>query len=339
MRILTIRQTVALGIVVLLLIGILTGGLWLWRDRFFEEMGWVGILVALLFAIGLVPALGVLRPHRHRGIIVLLCRRFGTPDTRAGVRNRWMHVLVSEACRGFAHPVTLQDASIQGSQSVGRSIQNPLIIIGLILGILLWLALTLLILDRIESKWLEGLVILGGLALYIGMLIGIGRLAIWMTTSFAAVRVNPEAIQRKLRAKKRHHWAWREMEVVRCMHDDWQDCIKAMLDEVDLVIIDRAESTEHLSWEIELSQNRLGNERVLLFSPDGSTASNGLQSSYLPYNPQRAHDEIEVLSQEWGQDVYSEGKVNLGSYGHELASQLRAWMEKTIESSETEQLQ
>jgi len=96
---------------------------------------------------------------------------------------------------------------------------------------------------------------------------------------------------------------------------------------VDLVIIDCTESTEHLSWEIELAQERLGNENVLLFSPDGLAAPNGLQSFCLDYNSQRARDEIEVLSREWGEDDYGEGTVLLGAYGQELASQLHTWME------------
>ena len=59
-------------------------------------------------------------------------------------------------------------------------------------------------------------------------------------------------------------------------NEDWQDHVAAILDVVDLVIIDCTEATKHLSWEIELAQERLGNENVLLFSPDGLAASNGL---------------------------------------------------------------
>jgi hypothetical protein len=321
------RRVVALSVVLLLLIGIVTGSLWLWRNRIFDEMGWTGIFLVVCFALGLLSVVGVLLRCRHEGIIVLWCRRFGKTRTQAGVRNRWMWTLISEACRGLAYPVTLQDLSVQGSQVVGRSIQTPLSLAGLILGTPLWLTFFLWIDDRIESTWLEWFVGLGGFALYIALFIGIGRLANWMTTSLATVRVDPKAIQDKLRATKRHRWARREMEVVRCTNEDWQAHVAAALDVVDLVIIDCTEATKQLSWEIELAQKRLGNENVLLFLSDGLVTSNGLQSFCLDYNSQKARDEIEVVSREWGDDDYGEGTVNLGSYGQELVAQLHTWME------------
>lgn len=321
------RRVVALGAVFLLVIGIVMGSLWLWNNRFFAEMGWTGIFLVVCFVIGILPALGVFRRRPHEGIIVLWCRRFGKTGTQAGARNRWMWALVSEACKGLAHPLTLQDVSIQGSQVVGRSIRTPLSGAGLMLGIPLWLIFYLWIDDSIESDWLQWVFLLVGLILYIGMFIGLARLSNWTTTSFATVRVDAKAIQHKICVTKQRRWARREMEVVRCTNEDWQDHITAILDVVDLVIIDCTESTEQLSWEIELAQERLGNENVLLFLPDGSAASKRFHSFCLDYNSQRAHDEIEVLSRAWGADDYSEEGVLLGSYGQELASQLHTWME------------
>ena len=328
MSLLVNRCVVAWVLVLVLLTGLVMGSLWLWRNRFFDELGWTGIFLAACFALGLMSALGVLLRRRHEGVIVLWCRRFGTSGTQAGARNRWMWALVSEACRGLAYPVTLQDVSIQGSQVVGRSIQTPLSIAGLLLGIPLWLIFFLWIDDHIKSFWLELLVGLSGFALYIGMFIGVGWLANWMTTSFATVRVDPKAIQHKLRAMKRRRWARREMEVVRCTNEDWQAHVAAILDVVDLVIIDCTDSTEHLSWEIELAEERLGNENILLLSPDGLATSNELQSFCLAYNSQRASDEIETLSREWGEDDYGEDTVLLGSYGQELACKLQTWMKE-----------
>ena len=48
------RRVVALGVVFGLLIGIVMGGLWLWRNRFFEELGWTGSFLVVCFALGLV---------------------------------------------------------------------------------------------------------------------------------------------------------------------------------------------------------------------------------------------------------------------------------------------
>ena len=126
MSLLVNRCVVAWVLVLVLLTGLVMGSLWLWRNRFFNEMGWTGIFIAVCFALGLLSVLGVLLRRRHEGIIVLWCRRFGKTGTQAGARNRWMWALVSEACRELAYPVTLQDVSIQGSQAVGRSIQTPL---------------------------------------------------------------------------------------------------------------------------------------------------------------------------------------------------------------------
>ena len=110
MRIPVSRRAVGLGVVVLLLIITETEGFGLWRNTFLEEMG-IWLFLAILFILGLVPVLGLLW-RRHRGIIVLWCRRFGK------TRNRWMWAIVSEASRGLACPVTLQDTSIQASKKV-----------------------------------------------------------------------------------------------------------------------------------------------------------------------------------------------------------------------------
>lgn len=323
-----------LAVVGLLLTATVAGGLWLRRERFLQEMGWTGVFIALCFALGLVPVLGVLRRYGHQGIVVVWCRRFGAAETHAGARNRWLWGLVTEASKDIAYPVTLQDASIQGAQSVGRSVQTPLSIAGLVLGIPLWLLLVLWLYERMQSTWLEWLVFFGSLALYIGIFMGMGRLAVWVVTSLASIRGRPEVVQRKLLGIKRCCWAWQEMEVIRCTDEDWQAQVESLLDVVNCTIIDCTESSEPLAWEIELAQHRLGKDEVLLVSAEGSALANGCQASHIAFDEQRAQDEIATLSQTWGTDDYGEGRVTLGPYGQELVAQLRTWMEGRTDRTE-----
>lgn len=317
------RRLQALIVVAFVLIGLVAGALWLHSERFFEGLGWTGIILASFFGVGLLSLLGLLRRRRHSGVIVLWCRRFGETSSLAGARNRWMWALVTEASRALAFPVTLRDASLRGAQTVGRSFQTPFIVLALVLALPAWLASVLWLDDRF-SAWLNNLLFAVSLVAFVGLFVGIGRLAGRVTTAFAATPGDPDSIRKKLRAAKKRGWTGREMGVFHCANDGWEKSVEAMLEVVDLVILDATESSENLSWETRLAVNRLGGEGVLVLSPQGLAGAAGVAS--LEYDEREAAEEIAALTREWGEDDFSDNEVALGPYGREVASRLREWL-------------
>ena len=322
------RRAVALLFVSGLLVLIGAGGLWLRRERFFEDMGWVGIGLVVAFALGFLPLLGLLRRRRHRGVILLWCRRFGDSTTAAGARNRWMWAVVSEACRSLAFPFTLRDESLRGSQAVGTSVETPTAIVLLLVGLPLWLILGLWIADRIPSVIPDVLVAAAMLGLLIALYVTIGRVSDWLTTSFATIRGAPGEIERKLRAAKLRAHAHTEMGVIYCTDKAWQLTVAAALDGVDLALVDCTETSENLSWEIAQARDRLGAQNVLLLAPLESGAFEDF--ARIDYDVSRGDEETAALSAAWGAFDYSDRRISLGPYGRELRDQIRTWIEERV---------
>ena len=324
----TARKDRRLLVARLMILGLATGiiaGLWtLWKNDFFEDSGWFWPVLGGMFLLGLIPLFGLLAKHRHRGALVLWCRRFSTADLEVGKRNRWIWAVITEACRDLAIPITLRDRSLAGSQSVGRSLQTPLSVLLILLGIPLWLWGMLFVLDFVDGSWPEFAVCAGGFVLYIVMFRLIGSLVETLTRTMATFDGNPSAIKKRLEVIRKRGISRRELDAIRCTDENWQDCVLAVLQSVDFVIIDNVDSSENIDWEIEQSISHVGAERVFMLLGQGTEAFPGVTSIF--FNFDRAEQEIESLQSAWGEDDFGEATA-IGETGQKLAQILRKKME------------
>jgi hypothetical protein len=328
------RRGLAWVLVLALVASVAAVLVWLAVEGFFRDPDWPLVLVGIGLGLGLMPVVGLLVRQRHRAIVVLWCRRFGPMDTDAGDRNQWMRAVIAAASRNFAYLVTLQDLSVQGAQKVARSIQVPVTVLGIVLGIFLFLSLMLWLDDLVENRVLNAILIGGGgIILYIAMFVAVGRLEDWITVAFASVASDPDRVRKRLEAIKRRRWAWQEMQVVRCRDADWKPHVEAILQVTDLAIIDGTESTRHLEWEVELAQRCVGARNVLLLLPEGSVPSEPATIDRLAYDAGRAQREIERQVSRRDDDDFDEQDLHLGPYGEEMAGRLRSWIESRKEGA------
>ncbi len=308
-------------VVVLGLAGAILAGLWfLWESGFFDGGGWLWPVLGGMFLLGLLPLVGMLFRRRNKGILVLWCRRFSTPNQAVGNRNRWIWAVITEACQGVAIPVTIRDRSLVGSQSVGRSLQNPLSILLIILGTPLWLWAMLWVLGFVDGSLPEFLVCAVGLVGYVFMFKVIGDLVVMVTATMATHHGDPAVISRRLRRIKQSQTNRRELEALRCTDDTWQDCVLAVLGEADFVIIDNADSSGNIDWEIQRSIERVGGERVFMLLRPGALVPPEVTPIVVDFDSVEA--EISQLQAAWGDDDFGE-TVTLGSEGKKLAATLR----------------
>lgn len=314
------RKWIARGLILVALIALGSGFLFLWNDGFFNGGDPIWWVLGGLFALGLLPLAGRFLRQRNEGIIVLWCRRFSKPDLEVGRRNRWIWAVITEASRDLAVPVTLRDRSFAGSQSAGRSLQNPLAILLILVATPLWLWGMLNVFDLVEGSTPEAIACLLGLAVYIGMFRVIGALTVFLTGTLATFDGNPGEIEKRLDRIRKRRFSRNEMDVIRCTDELWQACVLAVLGRSDCVIIDNVDCSENIEWEIRRSIETVGEDRVFMLLREG--ASPPAEVTPVPVNLEKAEAEIEELSVTWGEDDFGEA-VELGDFGRELAEQLR----------------
>lgn len=306
--------TAVVGVIFLL-------GIWyLAKDGFFKGGGWLWPAIGGMLLLGMLPLFGLLAKHRNQGILVLWCRRFSESHLEVGKKNRWIWAVISEACRGIAVPVTIRDRSMTGSQSVGRSIQNPLSVVLIFIATPLWLWGMLWVLGFVDGSLPEFLVCMGGLVVYVFIFRGIAYLVGLVTTTMASHLGDPQSIVERLRMIRKKRWYRRELDALRCTDENWKDCISAVLGEVDFVIIDNIDSSKSIEWEIGQSISRLGTDRVVMLVREGTEVPSEVAAVF--FDSERADQEIDSLHSTWGDDDFGEG-TETGEYGKELSAMIR----------------
>ncbi len=324
------RGRIASGIIVLALSALIALLLTLSQMGFFAGGDWLWPVLGLLFLLGLIPLCGLLARRRHHGVILLWCRRFSAAEEEVGRRNRWIWAVITEACRGLAVPVTLRDRSLAGSQTVGQALQTPLALVLLVLSIPLWLMLVLWALDRAGGGFVEWIVFGIALVLYFFLFRWIGQIVEFVTGTFATYEGDPASIRARLAKARSRRWNSRELDVIRCSDENWQDCVRAVLESSDLVLIDNVDESAHIQWEIERSQEIVGPDRVLMLLREGNAGPPAGHPIFLDFGAART--EIEELRSGWGDDDFGE-RVELGPVGLSYAALLRGHLESILQKA------
>ena len=176
------------------------------------------------------------------------------------------------------------------------------------------------VLEFVEGSTPEALVCLGGLVVYVLIIRLICFLLGLVTTTAATYEGDPETIKTRLRAIRERGQYRRELDALRCTDDNWQDCILAVLNEVDFVIIDNVDSSESIDWEIRNCSEKVGEERIFMLLGEQTETARDVTSVIFDF--ERAQLETSSLHGEWGADDFGENPP-LGEYGRELAARIR----------------
>ena len=332
------RQRIAYIAIAILILMLAAGGFRLMQEDFlglFDD--WIVRLVALFAIIGgIVSLIRAIRPHRHPGEAILWCRRFDRSAAPAGERNRWSQEVLLKACLGRAMPITLRDRSISWARSVGEGLEMPLVLLLVLLGLggFLWLVVELPA-DIANSWWGVAAMIL----LYCSVWVAIVVLLQWFLTSLATFRGNPAKLRQYVRSEIAKGRSRRDILVIRCSDADWRDCVRALLAEASLVVLDVTGSTENIDWEIRQSFDELGSDRVLLFQEltddrpiewigDSSDLVAGVEDSrgatLIRYGSAWIDEERRtVLDNESG----AAARAVLGPRSSAIAAKIREWLE------------
>ena len=331
------RRFAAFVVIGALVLCLAAGALWLVReDGLTLREDWAVLVVVILAATGaLVSLVRLFRTYPHEGLSMLWCRRFSTGGDFAESRNRWLQKILVEASYGVVLPITLRDHSVSWTRSIADSLEVPLTLAIVFIGMpgFIWLAVVLP--DGFLDGWWGFLIVIvayGSVWTVIVALLG------WLLTSLATYRGRPEQLQRMVRKAMAKRRSRSDTFVVRCTDDDWQDCVQAVLAEASLVIVDATGSTDNIEWEVRCSLEELGPERTLLLqetygdraveravdrAPIRDDLQNALACTFLRYGEMWVDDERKAFLDA---ESDSGGDGRLGPRSAAIAAAVRDWM-------------
>jgi hypothetical protein len=228
----------------------------------------IGIIMALAFPCILMAGQLLAARRLHAGALVLWLRRFhGKPH-----RGVTFPAVLGMACAGLATPITLQDEQFSRSAELGtyRSLRTFMItlfaipIVGLLLGLLLYLPLVLL--DASPA-------VVGPTLLVPIMVLGVG-VNVWLIRHRRKLGVFPftqrnldaalPAFLHGLRTKSSRVAGLGGVVVMKVPDESWRAAVLMTLEQTALAIIDLTDPTDNLAWELRAASKKLPLDRIIV---------------------------------------------------------------------------